>query len=86
MSSVDQNAAKAALARLRDNAFYVLELPAACSRIDVERQGQKLLAMLEKHGMELVPEGPKGELGGVMGWDNQVVGGVHTSIMILRKK
>ncbi|MEZ4297407.1 MAG: hypothetical protein R3B70_20765 [Polyangiaceae bacterium] len=36
-----------ALARIRDNAFYVLELPAACSRHDMERQGQKLLAMLE---------------------------------------
>jgi hypothetical protein len=36
-----------ALARIRDNAFYVLELTPSCSRIDVERQGQKLLAMLE---------------------------------------
>jgi hypothetical protein len=36
-----------ALARLRDNAFHVLELPPSASRHDVERQGQKLLGMLE---------------------------------------
>lgn len=36
-----------ALARIRDNAFHVLELTPECARIDVERQGQKLLAMLE---------------------------------------
>lgn len=47
MASPDLTATKAALARLRDNAFHVLELPSTCSRIDVERQGQKLLAMLE---------------------------------------
>lgn len=41
------SAAEEALARLRDNAFYVLELRPSCSRLDVERQGQKLLAMLE---------------------------------------
>lgn len=47
MPSADQDAARAALARLRDNAFYVLELSPSCSRLEVERQGQKLLAMLE---------------------------------------
>lgn len=36
-----------ALSRIRDNAFHVLELTPSCSRLDVERQGQKLLAMLE---------------------------------------
>lgn len=36
-----------ALSRLRDNAFYVLEVPITASRHDVERQGQKLLGMLE---------------------------------------
>lgn len=34
-------------ARLLDNPFYVLELPSDCSRAEVERAGQKLLAMLE---------------------------------------
>ena len=34
-------------ARLLDNPFYVLELSADCSRAEVERAGQKLLAMLE---------------------------------------
>jgi len=47
MSGSERTTAEAALARLRDNAFYVLELPVDASRIDVERQGQKLLAMLE---------------------------------------
>lgn len=47
MSGSDLSSGAAALARLRDNAFHVLELPVECSRIDVERQGQKLLAMLE---------------------------------------
>lgn len=47
MSGSDHSAGAAALARLRDNAFHVLELPVTSSRIDVERQGQKLLAMLE---------------------------------------
>lgn len=28
------------------NPFYVLELPPDCSRVEMERQGQKLLAML----------------------------------------
>ncbi len=36
-----------ALARLRDNAFHVLELPITASQHDVERQGQKLLGMLK---------------------------------------
>ncbi len=47
MSTPDSDPARAALARLRDNAFYVLELAPSCNRLDVERQGQKLLAMLE---------------------------------------
>ena len=34
-------------ARLVDNPFYVLELAPDCSRAEVERAGQKLLAMLE---------------------------------------
>jgi hypothetical protein len=34
-------------ARLLDNPFYVLELASDCSRAEVERAGQKLLAMLE---------------------------------------
>jgi hypothetical protein len=34
-------------ARVLDNPFYVLELAAECSRAEVERAGQKLLAMLE---------------------------------------
>jgi ABC-type arginine transport system ATPase subunit len=33
--------------RLLDNPFYVLELAPDCSRAEVERSGQKLLAMLE---------------------------------------
>jgi hypothetical protein len=33
--------------RLRDNPFYVLGLAPDCSRAEVERAGQKLLAMLE---------------------------------------
>jgi hypothetical protein len=32
--------------RLALNPFYVLELPPDCVRVDVERQGQKLLGML----------------------------------------
>ena len=47
MSTPDSDPARAALSRLRDNAFYVLELAPSCNRLDVERQGQKLLAMLE---------------------------------------
>ena len=47
MSKGETEAGAAALARLRDNAFYVLELATTCGRLDVERQGQKLLAMLE---------------------------------------
>ncbi|MBI5497090.1 MAG: hypothetical protein HY904_18895 [Deltaproteobacteria bacterium] len=31
----------------RENPFYLLELPPECTRADVERQGQKLLGMLE---------------------------------------
>lgn len=33
--------------RLRDNPFYVLGLAPECTRAEVERAGQKLLAMLE---------------------------------------
>jgi hypothetical protein len=42
-----RDARSEALARLRDNAFYVLELPITASPHDVERQGQKLLGMLK---------------------------------------
>lgn len=34
-------------ARVLDNPFYVLELAPECGRAEVERAGQKLLAMLE---------------------------------------
>ena len=34
-------------ARFAENPFYVLGLPPACSRVDVERAGQRLLAMIE---------------------------------------
>ncbi|PRP99905.1 hypothetical protein [Enhygromyxa salina] len=37
----------AAWQRLAHNPFYVLELRPDCSRADVERQGQKLIGMLE---------------------------------------
>jgi hypothetical protein len=36
-----------ARARIADNPFYVLELAVDCTRSEVEREGQKLLAMLE---------------------------------------
>ncbi|HLL83923.1 MAG TPA: hypothetical protein VK420_14765 [Longimicrobium sp.] len=36
-----------AFARLRENAFHVLGLSPSCTRQEVEREGQKLLAMLE---------------------------------------
>jgi len=39
--------AERARRRIEDNPFYVLELAADCSRIEAERQGQKLMAMLE---------------------------------------
>lgn len=44
-------------ARLLDNPFYVLELAPDCSRAEVERAGQKLLAMLELDlsGVRLYP-------------------------------
>ena len=38
---------EAARERLAHNPFYVLELDPECSRAEVERQGQKLLGMLE---------------------------------------
>ena len=48
MSGVGRSEIEAEVqARLRDNPFYVLELAADCSRAEVERSGQKLLAMLE---------------------------------------
>ena len=34
-------------ARLKENAFHVLGLRPSCTRMEVEREGQKLLAMLE---------------------------------------
>ncbi|WP_437621149.1 hypothetical protein [Sorangium sp. So ce1151] len=36
-----------ALGRIRDNPFYVLGLRPSASRAEVEREGQKLLGMLE---------------------------------------
>ena len=33
--------------RIADNPFYVLGLPPDCSRLEIEREGQKLLGMLE---------------------------------------
>jgi hypothetical protein len=36
-----------ASARLRENPFYVLALPISASRVEVEREAQKLLGMLE---------------------------------------
>lgn len=33
--------------RIADNPFYVLGLPVDCSRAQVEREGQKLIGMLE---------------------------------------
>ncbi len=43
MSLTDRDA----FARLKENAFHVLGLRPTCTRIEVEREGQKLLAMLE---------------------------------------
>lgn len=34
-------------ARIADNPFYVLELSPTCAAVEVERQGNKLIAMLE---------------------------------------
>jgi len=39
--------AERARRRIEDNPFYVLELGPECSRIEAERQGQKLMGMLE---------------------------------------
>lgn len=39
--------AEDAFARLKENAFHVLGLPTTCTRMEVEREGQKLLGMLE---------------------------------------
>ncbi len=49
--------------RFADNPFYVLGLRPDCARIDVEREGQKLLGMLEL-GLKaaktyLTPVGPR---------------------------
>lgn len=33
--------------RIADNPFYVLSLTPDCSRVEIEREGQKLLGMLE---------------------------------------
>jgi hypothetical protein len=38
---------KDVFARLKENAFHVLGLRPSCTRMEVEREGQKLLAMLE---------------------------------------
>jgi hypothetical protein len=43
----DRARAELAWRRLADNPFHVLGLRPDCSRADVEREGQKLLAMLE---------------------------------------
>jgi hypothetical protein len=55
--------AATALARLQENPFYVLGLPPTCSRQEVEREGQKLLAMLElglaEAGHYPTPLGPR---------------------------
>ena len=34
-------------ARIADNPFYVLGLPPTCARAEIEREGQKLIGMLE---------------------------------------
>lgn len=44
---VRSDAGDAARERLAQNPFFVLELARDCSRAEVERQGQKLLGMLE---------------------------------------
>ena len=49
--------------RIADNPFYVLGLRPTASRIDVEREGQKLLGMLELKikaaGNYMTPLGPR---------------------------
>ena len=48
MSTGEEHASETgARARLRDNPFYVLALPANATRNEIERQGTKLLGMLE---------------------------------------
>ncbi|EYF02953.1 hypothetical protein [Chondromyces apiculatus] len=51
-----------ALGRIRDNPFYVLGLRPAATRMEVEREGQKLLGMLElklkSAGTYATPVGP----------------------------
>jgi hypothetical protein len=42
-----QKQSGASLEKIRDNPFYVLGLPARASRAEIEREGQKLLGMLE---------------------------------------
>jgi len=37
----------AAVEKIRDNPFYVLGLPPSATRAEVEREGQKLLGMIE---------------------------------------
>src|SRR5690606_16696509 len=48
---------------LGDNPFYVLGLPADCARVDVEREGQKLLGMLglglKSAATYMTPVGPR---------------------------
>jgi hypothetical protein len=41
------DAAGAALDRVRDNPFYVIGVRPGASRVEIEREGQKLLGMLE---------------------------------------
>ncbi len=52
-----------ALDRIAHNPFYVLELGADCTSVEVERAGQKLLAMLEV-GLEAAARYPT-PLGGM---------------------
>jgi len=47
VSGTPKDAPGANGARIAQNPFYVLELPSECAAVQVERQGNKLLAMLE---------------------------------------
>ncbi|MFN7973879.1 MAG: hypothetical protein U0166_16290 [Acidobacteriota bacterium] len=44
---MDDRHLEEARARIRDNPFYVLGLPTSATQVEVEREGQKLLGMLE---------------------------------------
>jgi hypothetical protein len=47
MGAEGRGAAADALTRIRDNPFYVLGLRPTAGRMEIEREGQKLLGMLE---------------------------------------